>query len=34
MERGLAGFINVEGNPAPDLFKPLQPLPEGAAFSH
>jgi nitrite reductase (NO-forming) len=34
MERGLAGFINVEGSPAPDLFKPLQPLPEGAAFSH
>jgi len=34
MERGLAGFIVVEGAAAPDIFKPLQPMPEGAAFSH
>jgi nitrite reductase (NO-forming) len=34
MERGLAGFITVEGKPAPEIFNPLQPLPEGAAFAH
>jgi nitrite reductase (NO-forming) len=34
MERGLAGFITVEGKPAPDLFNPLQEMPEGAAFAH
>jgi nitrite reductase (NO-forming) len=34
MERGLAGFIIAEGSPVPDIFNPLQPLPEGAAFSH
>jgi nitrite reductase (NO-forming) len=34
MERGLAGFIVVDGNPAPDIFKPLQEMPAGAAFSH
>ena len=34
MERGLAGFITVEGGKAPDIFNPLQPLPEGAAFTH
>jgi nitrite reductase (NO-forming) len=34
MERGLAGFITVEGKPTPEIFNPLQPLPEGAAFAH
>jgi nitrite reductase (NO-forming) len=34
MERGLAGFIVVDGAPAPDIFKPHQPMPEGAAFAH
>jgi nitrite reductase (NO-forming) len=34
MERGLAGFIIVEGKEAPDIFKPHQAMPPGAAFAH